>query len=93
VFNWESFGIQGIGTNSAGSRCVDVAGGRTADQTPVQLFACNGTGAQQWEFRNGAIINPQSGKCLDVFDDPAVTLARIRTCGAIDPIGQLWVIR
>jgi hypothetical protein len=92
-WNWESFGIQGIGTNSQGSRCVDVAGSGKADQTPVQLFACNGTGAQQWVFSNGRIVNPQSGKCLDIFDDAGVTMARIRTCGGIDPVGQTWVIR
>jgi hypothetical protein len=47
TFNWESFGILSLGTNSQGSRCVDVTGG-TADGTPIQLFGCNGTSAQQW---------------------------------------------
>jgi hypothetical protein len=95
-WNWEFFGIQGIGTDALGSRCIDVAGGGTADRTPVQLFACNGTGAQKWIFRNGQIINPQSGKCLDVDvfdDDPGPTQARIFTCSNIRIHGQLWMIR
>ena len=51
--------------------CLDVSGGGTSDGTPVQLWECNGTGAQQWLWlglagTNGPVLyNPQSGKCLD----------------------------
>jgi Ricin-type beta-trefoil lectin domain len=44
-----------------------VAGGGTANGTKVQLYTCNGTGAQQWQpGSNSSLVNPQSGKCLDV---------------------------
>ncbi len=34
--------------------------------TTVGLHDCNGTGAQTWVPQpNGALVNPQSGKCLD----------------------------
>jgi hypothetical protein len=31
------------------------------------LFTCNGTGAQQWSWNTStmALMNPQSGRCLD----------------------------
>ena len=39
---------------------------RLADGAVVQLWECNGTGAQSWTYRSGdqSIVNPQSGKCL-----------------------------
>lgn len=47
-------------------KCLDVAAGGTADGTLVDLYTCNGTGAQVWVPQsNGALLNPQSGKCLD----------------------------
>jgi beta-glucosidase len=39
----------------------------------VQLFDCNGTGAQVWQPQaNGSLLNPASGRCLD---DPAASTA------------------
>jgi hypothetical protein len=46
--------------------CMDISGGGTADGTPVDLYYCNGSGAQVWQPQSdGALYNPQSGKCLD----------------------------
>jgi Ricin-type beta-trefoil lectin domain len=70
--------------------CLDVAGGGTADGTPVRMYYCNGTPAQTWvpdTSQTGGpaqLVNPQSGKCLD---DPD---------GALTPPGgppvqlQIW---
>jgi hypothetical protein len=47
-------------------RCMDVAGGLTANGTKVQLYDCNSSGAQVWQARaDGTLFNPQSGRCLD----------------------------
>ena len=44
----------------------------TTNGTLVQLWTCNGTGAQQWRQQsNGSLLNPQSNRCLD---DPGSTL-------------------
>jgi len=41
-------------------------GGGTADGTTVDLYDCNNTAAQVFiPQSNGALYNPQSGKCLD----------------------------
>jgi chitinase len=45
--------------------CVDVRGASTADLTPVQVYTCNGTGAQQWTVASGSTLQTL-GKCLDV---------------------------
>jgi hypothetical protein len=46
-------------------KCMDVNAGATADGTRVQLWTCNGSGAQNWAAQaDGTLRNPQSGKCL-----------------------------
>ena len=47
--------------------CLDVQGGGTYNGAKVQLYGCNGTGAQHWYVNTygGGIYNPQSRKCLD----------------------------
>jgi beta-glucanase (GH16 family) len=52
--------IRGIG-----GKCVDVAGASSANGTPVQLYDCNGTAAQQWTVNSDGSIRAL-GKCLDV---------------------------
>ena len=46
--------------------CLDDRSASTADGTTVDLYTCNGTGAQTWVPQSdGALLNPNSGKCLD----------------------------
>jgi chitinase len=45
--------------------CVDVRSASTANLTPVQVYTCNGTGAQQWTAAAGSTLQAL-GKCLDV---------------------------
>jgi hypothetical protein len=45
----------------------------TANSTPVEIYTCNGGGAQQWVAQaDGTLMNPESGKCLD---DPGSSLS------------------
>jgi hypothetical protein len=46
-------------------KCADVAGANSANGTAVQLYDCNGTGAQQWTTNADGSIQAL-GKCLDV---------------------------
>lgn len=48
-----------------GGKCVDVAGGSSANGTAVQLFDCNGTAAQRWSVTDEGTVEAL-GKCLDV---------------------------
>jgi glucose/arabinose dehydrogenase len=46
-------------------KCLDVAGGASADGTKIQLYTCNPTAAQQWTVTPNSTIKAL-GKCLDV---------------------------
>ena len=48
-----------------GSLCVDVRGASAANLTPVQVYTCNGTGAQQWTVAAGNTLQAL-GKCMDI---------------------------
>jgi len=54
------------GTLQTLNRCLDVTAANTANGAQLQLYDCNGTGAQQWALQSdGSIKNPQSGRCMD----------------------------
>lgn len=48
----------------ASNKCLDVRQSQTANGTPVQIYTCNGTQAQNWSYINGTLR--AFGKCLDV---------------------------
>lgn len=55
--------LQTDGTIRFSGKCLDATG--TAGASPVELDACDGTGAQQWRAgANESLINPLSGRCL-----------------------------
>jgi endoglucanase len=58
----------GAGTivGQGSGRCLDVQAAGTADGTPVQIYDCNGTGAQKWTHTGSTFVNANSGKCLDI---------------------------
>jgi hypothetical protein len=49
-----------------GGLCVDVRGASTANFTPVQVYTCNGTPAQQWTVVQAGSTLQALGKCLDI---------------------------
>jgi hypothetical protein len=46
--------------------CVDVRGANSANFTPVQVYTCNGTDAQQWTVVEAGSTLHALGKCLDI---------------------------
>jgi chitinase len=69
--------------------CVDVRGANTADFTPVQVFTCNETNAQQWTLASNNTIQAL-GECLGVHhggttNGTAVDLYHCNNSG-----GQVW---
>ena len=61
--------------NVAASRCLDVAAGSNAAGTPIQIYDCNGTAAQQWIAGSGA-LRVFAGSCLDVPNSALVAGTR-----------------
>ncbi|MGH3469087.1 MAG: lectin, partial [Thermocrispum sp.] len=70
-------------------KCVDVAGAATADGTEVQLYTCNGTGAQRWTMAGDTIR--ALGKCLDVSGGSTADGARVQLWTCNGSGAQRWV--
>ncbi|KAJ3552595.1 hypothetical protein NM688_g4074 [Phlebia brevispora] len=62
-----------IHPNGNTAKCLDVAGGVFADGTAVQIYDCNGTPAQNWDFVRGSTAVQLSGTnfCIDAGSSPA----------------------
>jgi hypothetical protein len=70
-----------------GGLCLDVRGASSADFTPVQVYTCNGTNAQQWTVVQAGSTLHALGKCLDIngggtADGTAVDLYTCNNTGA-----------
>ncbi|MGP3733092.1 ricin-type beta-trefoil lectin domain protein [Streptomyces sp. GDS52] len=52
-----------VGVHSG--QCVDVKGAGTKDDTPIQLYHCNGGVAQAWKLHSDGTLRAM-GKCMDV---------------------------
>ncbi|RPE27674.1 arabinofuranosidase catalytic domain-containing protein [Kitasatospora cineracea] len=72
LWNCQSYAVDQHWTHAADTslhtlgRCLDATGNGTANGTPLQLWDCNGGGAQKWtQQADGSLLNPQSGRCLD----------------------------
>ncbi|CCK24981.1 secreted glycosyl hydrolase [Streptomyces davaonensis JCM 4913] len=72
-----------------GGKCLDVDGSNTADGTKVQLWTCNGTGAQNWTLATNGTVQAL-GKCLDVSGGGTADGTRIQlwTCNGTG--AQTW---
>ncbi|MDX6247925.1 MAG: hypothetical protein QOF10_1285 [Kribbellaceae bacterium] len=70
-------------------KCVDVAGANSADGTPVQLYDCNGTAAQQWTRPGDGTIRAL-GKCLDVANAGTADGTRVQLASCNGSGAQQW---
>lgn len=91
--NW-SFVYFGDSTRGNGnvvtqaSTCLDVAGGGSADGTPVQVWNCASVPAMQWTYQDGKLS--ALGKCLDLVASGTAdgTLAHLWSCAGVP--SQAW---
>jgi len=69
--------------------CLDVRSASSADGTPVQVYTCNGTNAQQWTVGSNGTLQAL-GKCLDVTGAGTAngTLVQLYTCNGT--VAQVW---
>ncbi|KAF9446432.1 carbohydrate-binding module family 13 protein, partial [Macrolepiota fuliginosa MF-IS2] len=75
-----------------GTKCLDVRGSRFVDGTPVEIYDCNGTNAQNWVIQPGTTRVKVAGQnfCLDAGADPLDgTKMKIWTCYPDLP-AQTW---
>jgi beta-glucanase (GH16 family) len=85
----------GTSTGSAirglAGKCVDVAGANSANGTPVQLYDCNGTAAQQWTVGSDGTIRAL-GKCLDVTDNGTADGSTVQLWDCTGGPNQKWAV-
>ncbi|GLW35157.1 hypothetical protein Areg01_80930 [Actinoplanes regularis] len=76
-------------------KCADVQGSGTADDTPIQIYTCNGTAAQNWTFTpDSANVNftvRAMGKCLAAKGGTLTTGTKVVLDTCDNTAGQSWV--
>jgi glucosylceramidase len=70
-------------------KCLDVAGGSSADGTAVQLYDCNGSAAQRWTVGADGTVRAL-GKCLDVVSGGTGDGAKVQLYGCNGTGAQGW---
>ncbi|SDW99750.1 Ricin-type beta-trefoil lectin domain-containing protein [Amycolatopsis xylanica] len=70
-------------------KCVDVAGANSANGTAIQLYDCNGTGAQTWTTNADGSVQAL-GKCLDVTAASTADGAQIQLYDCNGTGAQKW---
>jgi hypothetical protein len=72
-------------------KCLDVEGANPADGTPVQLYDCNTTVAQQWTVGSNGTLRAL-GKCLDITDGSTADGAKAQLWTCHGGANQVWSI-
>jgi beta-glucanase (GH16 family) len=70
------------------NKCVDVQAANSNDGTPITIYDCNNTPAQQWT-RVGETFQAY-GKCLDIFDNSTANGAPIILWTCTNGGNQRW---
>jgi len=97
TFTWSGTQSNGGGTGKTGpitglgGKCVDVAGASTTNGAPVQLYDCNGTGAQTWTLASDGSVQ-SLGKCMDVTGASTANGAKIQLYDCNGSNAQKWSV-
>jgi len=70
-------------------KCVDVAGASTANGAAIQLYTCNGTGAQRWTVGADGTLRAL-GKCADVTAGSTANGAKVQLYDCNGTGAQVW---
>ncbi|MFD8086466.1 ricin-type beta-trefoil lectin domain protein [Kitasatospora sp. NPDC059722] len=85
----------GTTITGVGGKCLDVRGSGTANGTPVQIYGCNGTGAQSWTVTNRpdftGVTLSALGKCLDVSASGTTDGTKVQLWDCNGTEAQRWV--
>jgi glucosylceramidase len=74
-----------------GGKCVDVAAASSANNTPVQLYDCNGTAAQTWTLAADGSVQ-SLGKCMDVAAASTANGAKVQLYDCNGTNAQKWSV-
>ncbi|MFJ2827191.1 ricin-type beta-trefoil lectin domain protein [Streptomyces sp. NPDC087263] len=93
TFTWS--GTQAGGGDQSGAfvglagKCLDVAGGSSANGSAVQLYDCNGSTAQTWTVKADGSVQAL-GKCLDVVSASTADGAQLQLYDCNGTGAQRW---
>ncbi|WP_328759275.1 RICIN domain-containing protein [Streptomyces sp. NBC_00271] len=83
-----------IEVHAAQGKCLDVEGAKKDNGTPVQLYTCNGSAAQEWKVygddRGLHLQNVNSLKCLDVSNNNPANGTKIQIWTCSGSPAQTW---
>ncbi|HEU4329362.1 MAG TPA: family 43 glycosylhydrolase [Roseiflexaceae bacterium] len=83
--------------NRNSGKCLEVAGGSTADGANVQQWACNGGTHQRWRVEDAGsgysrLVNAQSGKVLDVANCGTADGTNVQQWTNLNNACQQWTL-
>ncbi|QIY74633.1 RICIN domain-containing protein [Streptomyces sp. RLB1-33] len=98
---WSAGGVGWVGdapavieVHAAQGKCLDVEGAKKDNGTPVQLYTCNGSAAQEWKVygddRGLHLQNVNSLKCLDVSNNNPANGTKIQIWTCSGSPAQTW---
>lgn len=70
-------------------KCLDVQNANTANGTQVQIYDCNGSGAQQWTVASDGTLHAL-GKCLDVRNGGTSNTTPVQIYDCNNSSAQQW---
>ncbi|MGB2602497.1 MAG: RICIN domain-containing protein [Candidatus Sulfotelmatobacter sp.] len=73
-----------------GGKCIDDAGASTNSGTPIQLWDCNGTGAQSWAWNSADGTLQALGKCMDVTGGGTANGTQVQLWDCNNTGAQQW---
>jgi glucoamylase len=73
-----------------GGKCIDDAGASTANGSRIQLWSCNGTGAQSWTWNSSDGTLQALGKCMDVTGGATANGTKIQLWDCNGTPAQQW---
>jgi RHS repeat-associated protein len=73
-------------------KCADVQGNETDDGTPIQIYTCNGTSAQNWTVYADGTVRAKT-KCLDVNGAGTADGTKIQLWTCNGGVAQQWETR
>jgi hypothetical protein len=79
-------------TSGLAGKCVDVLHSGTANNTAIDLYTCNGTGAQKWAVVSDGTLQAQGG-CLDVPNSSTTSGTKVQLFQCNGSGAQKWTVQ
>jgi len=81
----------GHAITNANGLCLDDRSSSTANGNPIQIYTCNGTGAQQWTFVEAGSTLHVLGKCLDISAGGTANGTKVQLWDCNNTGAQVWI--